>query len=315
MVKKIKAFFLLVELPTKIVSFSAFWVALVYLIYQGVKINVLNTVLFFVAALLFDMDTTAINNTIDYSKSQKKEGYNYEKKNALKTYNMKLSTAITIIFVLLVLSIAIGVYLAYTSGVEVLLLGALCFFIGIFYTFGPIPISRMPLGEVFSGIFMGLFIPLLLYMVNTKGLFILEYQAPDLVGKVNVAGFLKILVACVPLIMTTANIMLANNTCDLEEDVINRRYTIVYYLGRPFCVELYLALYVISYLSVIAAPFFGVFPWTAYLNLLTFPVVFKNYKKFKGDISKERTFPLAIQNFVLINFSVFLGTLIGIFLK
>lgn len=37
---------------------------------------------------------------------------------------------------------------------------------GIFYSFGPIPISRMPLGKIFSGIFMGFVIVFLFVYIQ-----------------------------------------------------------------------------------------------------------------------------------------------------
>ncbi len=35
-----------------------------------------------------------------------------------------------------------------------------------------------------------------------------------------------------PLVCTIANIMLSNNICDLETDITNHRYTLVYYIGK-----------------------------------------------------------------------------------
>ena len=37
---------------------------------------------------------------------------------------------------------------------------------------------------------------------------------------------------CLSLIVNVANIMLANNNCDMEDDFINRRLTLSIYLGK-----------------------------------------------------------------------------------
>lgn len=37
---------------------------------------------------------------------------------------------------------------------------------------------------------------------------------------------------CLSLIVNVANIMLANNICDMEDDFINRRLTLSIYLGK-----------------------------------------------------------------------------------
>lgn len=43
----------------------------------------------------------------------------------------------------------LGFLLAYFVGWLFFILGGIVFFIGVFYTYGPIPLSRMPLGEIF----------------------------------------------------------------------------------------------------------------------------------------------------------------------
>ena len=71
-----------------------------------------------------------------------------------------------IIFVLMGASTLLGLYLVYLTDIVVLLLGGLCFLCGVFYTFGPVPISRQPWGEILSGIFYGFFIPFILLYIN-----------------------------------------------------------------------------------------------------------------------------------------------------
>ena len=62
---------------------------------------------------------------------------------------------LAIIFTLLAIAIFFGILLTLNTNVIVLLIGIISFLAGILYTYGPIPISRMPLGEIFSGVFMG----------------------------------------------------------------------------------------------------------------------------------------------------------------
>ena len=49
----------------------------------------------------------------------------------------------------------------------------------------------------------------------------------------NLWAVLAIVVASLPLVCSIANIMLANNLRDLDTDIENHRYTLVYYIGRP----------------------------------------------------------------------------------
>ncbi len=45
--------------------------------------------------------------------------------------------------------------------------------------------------------------------------------------------------------------MLANNTCDLEVDIRNHRFTLVYYLGKARAVALYTGLQVLPWLVLL----------------------------------------------------------------
>jgi 1,4-dihydroxy-2-naphthoate octaprenyltransferase len=125
-----------------------------FLLYQKQTIHWGLTLLFFAAMFLFDLTTTAINNYIDT-------------KNNHQTLQFTRRTALIIIYVLFGISTALGLTLAYFTDIVILLVGGICFLCGVFYTYGPVPISRQPLGEVLSGVFYGLLIPFILLYINS----------------------------------------------------------------------------------------------------------------------------------------------------
>ncbi|RAK04084.1 UbiA prenyltransferase family protein [Halanaerobium saccharolyticum] len=160
------AFLKLVEIRTKIASFTPFLLGNLYLVYHYSKFNKLNFILFFISLLCVDMGTTAVNNYQDYLRAEKKEGYNYEKHNAVVNYNLGKKTVKNIIFILFFLAVVSGLLLYVNSDVIVLMIGVISFIIGILYTSGPVPISRTPFGEIFSGFTMGFFITFLAVYVH-----------------------------------------------------------------------------------------------------------------------------------------------------
>lgn len=143
----------LVELRTKIASVIPFVVGLLYSIWTFGNFNAVNMALFFVAMLCFDMATTVMNNLMDYVKA-KNETYR-QKENIIGTSSLTIKQAEMIFGSLVGVATIIGIILVVRTNMILLFVGAICFLIGIFYTFGPIPISRMPLGEVLSGVTMG----------------------------------------------------------------------------------------------------------------------------------------------------------------
>ena len=144
-------FFQFIEIKTKLASMIPFILGTLYSLYRYKSFNLKNFIIMSVSLLAFDMATTAINNYIDNKKALK----THENKNEIPGYGFKESIALAIIFILLSLAIFFGILLTLNTNVMVLLIGVISFLAGILYTYGPIPISRTPLGEIFSGIFMG----------------------------------------------------------------------------------------------------------------------------------------------------------------
>ena len=294
-----KRFLKFVEIQTKITSLFAFANTLVFMIYQKQPINVPLMVIFFVAMFVFDLTTTGINNYID-------------SKDYPEMLPIPRKVAFASIITMLSLSTVLGLYLAYRTGIVVLLLGAFCFLLGIFYTFGPIPISRIPLGELFSGIAYGMFIPFLMLYINNPSYYLtLSLSLKSITLSLQVVPLLSFLLFSLVTTFTTANIMLANNTCDLKKDEAVHRLTLVHYIGQPAAVKLFGWLYYSCYIAVILMVVFGILNPFALTFLLSFPLVWKNVSIFKKEQIKEKTFICSIRNFVIMNSAYLLSILIA----
>ncbi len=284
----LKRFFSYVEIMTKITSVFAFSMTIAYLFYLKQSINIKLTAIFFLSMFLFDLTTTAINNYIDTKTNSE-----------VLQFNRK--TALIIIIILLSISVALGLYLAWCTDVVVLILGGLCFLCGIFYTYGPIPISRQPIGEIFSGIFYGLIIPFILLYINMpKGTYVdLQIVDTTVFLSMNLVPIFTVLLLSVAPVCTTANIMLANNICDLEKDILVKRYTLPYYIGKK-ALWLFGFLYYIIYVVAIIMVVFKILPPIYLLFLISIIPVHKNIKSFEKKQEKSSTFVYAIKNFIII---------------
>lgn len=314
---KPKSFLKLVEIQTKVASVIPFFLGTLYAVYTYNRFNVKNFFLMFVSLLCIDMCTTAINNYIDYKKAQKKEGYGYEKHNAIVRDNLKERDVLITIGLLLSIAIAFGILLYINTNVVVLLLGMLSFLIGITYTFGPVPISRTPFGELLSGGFMGLIIPFLAVYIHVydRDIISITTNANNLILSLSYLDVLKILLISVPAATGIANIMLANNICDIEDDIVNRRYTLPIYIGKKAALVLFRVLYYIGYIAIILSLILKVTPISVLLVLLSYVVVHKNINAFMKLQTKKDTFVLSVQNFVIVNVSLVLSIGLGIIIN
>jgi 1,4-dihydroxy-2-naphthoate octaprenyltransferase len=274
------------EIKTKITSVLPFFMTLAFLYASSMRIDPLRSAVFFAGMLLFDLTATTINN------------YNDTKKNGLPLpFPRRRAFWITVL--LLVLSTALGIYLVCLTDVVVLLLGGLCFLFGILYSWGPVPISHSPYGEVISGLFYGVLIPVIIVYINDPAaLLSFTISLEQLTVSVQVVPAFGLALLAVAPFCLTANIMLANNICDVERDARVHRYTLAFYLGRK-ALYLFAGLYYIAYLSVVALVIFGYLHALSLLLLVTLIPVQKNISLFFRKQVKEETFIVSVKNFII----------------
>lgn len=277
-----------IEISTKITSVFAFIITISYLFSIGQKINTDKTLIFFAAMFIFDMTATAINNYEDTKKNGQPLQFNR-------------NIALLIIIIQLLISSALGLYLAVITDIVVLLLGMLCFLFGILYSFGPISISKQPLGELFSGLFYGVLIPFILLYINMPKSTYLSFDISfqTLTFSIEIFPIITVLLLSVAPFCATANIMLANNICDVEKDITVKRFTLPYYIGSK-ALYLFAGLYYIIYLSVILMVISRILSPICLISLITIIPVHKNIEIFFKRQEKSVTFILSIKNYLYI---------------
>jgi len=271
-----------------------------------------------ISLLAIDMTTTAINNYIDYKKALKKYGFNYESHNAIVKYKLKESQVIFTIITLLTIASVFGILLFLnTKSIVILVLGGISFLVGVLYSFGPIPISRTPFGEIFSGFFMGFIIFFISTFIHVydKDIVSIILKSQTITISINFIEVIFIFLVSIPCISGIANIMLANNICDIEDDIENKRYTLPIYLGKQKALNIFKALYYIIYIDILILMIFKVLPIVAIITFITLIPLNKHIKIFFDKQTKKDTFIVAVKNFVLINGVYIVALGIGILIK
>lgn len=310
----LKVFLQVVEIQTKLASLFPFAVGVLFSLAYFQQFQLGYTLLFFIGMITFDMATTAINNYMDFKKA-KSDVYKYEE-NIIGSSGVAPKLVRNMIFAMIIFAAVIGIFLTVKTGWLFLVMGGVCCFIGIFYTFGPIPLSRMPLGEVFSGFTMGLGIFVMTIYLNVLEdrpfYLLLDFDKGSFALTGNLWTVLAIIWASLPMVFTIANIMLANNLRDLDTDIENHRYTLVYYIGRKQGVVLFQLLMLACYAIVLIGLPFGVYRWPILLVFLSFPVVWKNLQLFKTESPHPKSFGYSIKNLIAFNGSYLLGLLVTI---
>jgi 1,4-dihydroxy-2-naphthoate octaprenyltransferase len=308
----LRAFLELVEIRTKLASLFPFLIGCLFVYYRYHTFRLVNTLIFFSAMFLFDMAATAINNYMDYRRATN-EAYR-RRENIIGQQNIPEGRVIFTIISLVAAATVLGILLVLGTDLVVLAAGVACFTIGILYSFGPIPLSRMPLGELFSGVTMGLGILFLAVYVNAfdRGIASLVWQGRTITLRADILLLFEIVLVSMPCMFTIANLMLANNICDLDADIKNRRFTLVYYIGKRYALWLFDGLYAAAFAAIIAAVLLKVLPPVMLLALLALIPVYKLVRQFNTVQVKSKTFVVAVKNLLLVNSTVALLLLVAV---
>ncbi len=279
----IKIFFELVEIKAKTASVLPFLIGLCYSYYHYGQIHLGYVAIYFIAMFIFNMAVDILDNYNDFKNATDVHDYK-EKTNVIGRENLSLVTIRWMIISMILFSAGLGIWLASQVGWPLLWMGLYCYLVGIFYSSGPRPLSSLPLGEFFSGFTMGMMISLITVYLNASDIF--QWQAQEL---------LNIAVIALPNTMWIANLMLANNICDLEEDQNNNRYTLVHYLGKPKALKLFVLLNAIALISIGASVLLKIAPVTVLLSYLIVPFIWKQTNIFLQKQEKLVTFSTAIK--------------------
>ncbi|MGF2144669.1 prenyltransferase [Vagococcus fluvialis] len=284
----LKIFAELVELKAKTASIFPFLMGFLYSWYHYNQIYWGNMLIFFISMVLFNMAVDIMDNYMDYHNATDVHDYKHET-NIIGRENLSLSLVRNMMWGFIIVSALMGIYLASQTSWVILWLGMFSYAMGIFYSAGPKPLSSLPVGEVTSGLTMGVVIPLICVYLNIYDIVPFDWH---LIGSVTMMSL--------PAAFSIANLMLANNTCDVEEDILNNRHTLVSYIGKKKAVTLFQILVIATFVAATISVIFKIVPLTLLLLWAIFPKVWQNTKAYSKEQIKTKTFPLAIKNLAMV---------------
>jgi 1,4-dihydroxy-2-naphthoate octaprenyltransferase len=158
------------------------------------------------------------------------------------------------------LAFLLGLYLVYSVGIVVLIIGVISILAGIAYTAGPYPLAYHGLGDVFVFIFFGI--------VGTAGTYYLHLHEFDLIS----------LLISIPVGALITNILVVNNYRDIEEDREAQKITLAVKFGRTFTKIQFIISIVVSYLILLILFLAFNFNLWIFLPVLSLPLAFIQVK-------------------------------------
>lgn len=295
----IQKFNALVQIQTIIISALPYIIGSLMASYYYHHFNLSYCLWLFLAVISFHLAVNGHNQYTDYLRYKKNHVTSYN--NILEKFNISRNWARNVIILLTLVSATIGIILSFKVGWIILLIGFFSYLIGYCYSGGPYPILKTPFGEPASGITMG-------YNITLLGIYVNIYN----IHPFDSFFWAKAIIVACPAIFVIANVMLANNICDVEEDVKIGRKTLPFYIGRKNALIVLCIYYALAYIFLILSVVLHYLPTLALGSLLTIPLVYRSTRTFVKDPHKETTFKGILMNVLLVLVSEIIFSLIGL---
>ena len=273
-----KIFAELIELKAKTASIFPFLLGLAYSLYHYQSVNLSALAIYFVAMFMFNCFVDIWDNYNDYHKAVDTDDYQ-KNTNIIGRENLSMGLIKSLLAFFFFGSLILGIVVALMTGWPVFWLGLLCYAVGVFYAGGPKPLSSLPLGELLSGLTMGYIIFLICLYINSSQNFVWSF-----------ANLATTFLIALPNTLLIANLMLANNTCDLEEDEANHRYTIVHYIGKKAALIWWTTALILAFVAIVVAVILGLLSPIMLLILLIAPLMIKFARPYLQKQVKKETF-------------------------
>lgn len=177
---------------------------------------------------------------------------------------VKPSIVLNLALIFYLVALLLGIYICYESSWWIAVAGLVSMAVGYLYSGGPYPIANTPLGELFSGIFMGPVIILITFYIQTgtvtKESLYISFSIALFIGAIN----------------------LANNIRDLEGDKASGRKTLAILLGRPLAILFLSGLFLLAFSWIIILVAINAVTAWVLLALLSIPKALQAARLFKG---------------------------------
>lgn len=220
------------------------------------KFNLTSAIIALLCSILIQIGTNLTNDLFDFLRGTDKDSRVGPQRAAasglLSIEEIKIGTIATF-----GLSFLLGLYLVFTGGWIVLLIGVVSILAGIAYTAGPLPLAYNGLGDVAAFLFFGLVATVGTYYVQAY-----EFSWMSFWSSIPVGALIT-------------NILVVNNYRDREEDSSNGKNTLAVIFGDNFSRIQYVIFMIISYAILFVVFFTFKRSFFVFLPLISLPLSIK----------------------------------------
>ncbi|CAM2735256.1 prenyltransferase [Fructilactobacillus fructivorans] len=295
-----KYFYELTEIYTTPLDVTWLILAASFSYYYYGSFNWLYAIFAFVIVIALHLFLNMQNNLEDYEHATDKTDYKHST-STIGSNHLSLSMIKHWLLGFGAFIVIAGLILSYFTGWPTLVIGVIGFILGLAYSAGPKPLDATPLCELAVAALIPFFVPLIyMYMGSIHRWNFTLQSVLD-----------AFLVTLLPFILFFI-IQLANDTCDLEQDIGNNRHTLVDYIGKQNSIRVFDWIYWLSILVIpILSLVVGIVPYFALVTILIYPYVWSKVKVFNTNQDKEEIYNVIVMNISLIVMLYILTYMVG----
>lgn len=229
------------------------------------------TIVALLCSILIQIGTNYTNDLYDYLKGSDTK----ERKGPIRVLSAGLISVQEMkrgIFIVFLITFLLGLYLVYSAGWVILIIGLISIVAGLAYTAGPFPLAYNGLGDVFVFLFFGI--------VGTMGTFYLHHHEFTLLS----------FIISLPVGALITNILIVNNYRDIDEDRAAGKKTLAVILGNTFSRIEFNLLILLSFIVPVLLFSYYNFSYWIFLPYLSLPVpvlLIKMLNKYNGTELNE----------------------------
>lgn len=202
------------------------------LIKSGYSISLLRSLGLVLSCVFLQSSVNTINDYSDFINGVDSKEDNLKESDNIMFYNcIRPESVRNLGLLFLTIGIMFGLLTLESINYKSIIIGIIGVITVLNYSMGPLPISYLPVGEVFSGIVMGGLIPI--------GVFSVISEKTDF----TIMGY------AMPFIIGISLIMMSNNSSDIEKDKKANRNTLAVVMGRKNIRILYKILIIVWFIS------------------------------------------------------------------
>lgn len=241
-------------------------------------------VVYIFTIVFFHIAVNIFNNYMDYQNASEEHDYK-EASNIIGREGLSLPLVKGVFYGFMAASGLLGLILVMNTNWFLVIIGFIGYYVGLFYSAGPRPLNSLPIAETVTSIASGFLVP-----------FVAAYVVSFPTGEFSLTHAGQLFLVCLPPVLMMFNNLLANNTCDLKEDIVNGRKTLVYYIGQPKAVRLLQVFFLLSFGLLPVLVLLGLAPWPVLVLILLVPKLWQQLKGYFGTQDKQKTFPLVLKS-------------------